>query len=114
MAQATTLALDRTAFRRSRSRPLRDARITEQLERKQRVDREKRARQNHIDYLNSICSHGRDLMGAHKYHQANSVQRIGKLVLRLHNEVEKEEQKRIERIAKERLNRSRQMMRRHT
>ena len=104
MAQATTLALDRTAFRRFKKQTLRDARITEQLERKQRVDREKRARQNHIDYLNSICSHGRDLMGAHKYHQANSVQRIGKLVLRLHNEVEKEEQKRIERIAKERLN----------
>ncbi|UZJ54341.1 hypothetical protein CBS101457_003661 [Exobasidium rhododendri] len=104
MGQATTLALDRTAFRRFKKQTLRDARMTEQLERKQRVDREKRARQNHIDYLNSICSHGRDLMAAHKHHQANSVQRMGKLVLRLHNETEREEQKRIERIAKERLN----------
>jgi ATP-dependent helicase STH1/SNF2 len=104
MAQATTLALDRTAFRRFKKQTLRDARITEQLERKQRVDREKRARQNHIDYLNSICSHGRDLMAAHKHHQANALQRMGKLVLRFHSETEREEQKRIERIAKERLN----------
>lgn len=103
MAQATTLALDRTAFRRFKKQTLRDARVTEQLERKQRVDRERRARQNHIDYLNSICSHGRDMLAAHKQ-QTNSVQRMGKLVLRLHADVEREEQKRIERIAKERLN----------
>lgn len=104
MAQATTLALDRTGFRRYKKQTLRDARITEQLERKQRVDRERRARQNHVDYLTSICNHGRDMLAAHKHHQVNSTQRMGKLVMRLHAEVEREEQKRIERIAKERLN----------
>ncbi|MCO5568663.1 hypothetical protein L7F22_022362 [Adiantum nelumboides] len=104
MAQATTLALDRTAFRRFKKQTLRDARITEQLERKQRVDREKRARQNHVDYLNTICNHGRELMAAHKAHQQNTIQKMGKLVMRLHADVEREEQKRIERIAKERLN----------
>lgn len=104
MAQATTLALDRTAFRRFKRQTLRDARLTEQLERKQRVDRERRARQNHIDYLASICNHGREMFAAHKHQQVNSVQRMGKLVMRLHADVEREEQKRIERIAKERLN----------
>lgn len=104
MAQATTLALDRTGFRRYKKQTLRDARITEQLERKQRVDRERRARQNHVDYLTSICNHGREMLAAHKHHQVNSTQRMGKLVMRLHAEVEREEQKRIERIAKERLN----------
>ncbi|KDN52546.1 hypothetical protein K437DRAFT_232182 [Tilletiaria anomala UBC 951] len=103
MSHASTLALDRTAFRRFKRQTLRDARMTEQLERKQRLDREKRARQKHIDYLNTICNHGRDLINAHRGAQS-AAQRLGKMVLKLHVDTEREEQKRIERIAKERLN----------
>jgi ATP-dependent helicase STH1/SNF2 len=100
---ASTLALDRTAFRKFKKQTLRDARLTETLERKQRADRERRTRQKHTDYLNTIVAHGRELQAAHRNAQSNA-QRIGKSVLRLHAETEKEEAKRLERIAKERLN----------
>ncbi len=103
MSHASTLALDRSAFRRFKKQTLRDARITEQLERKQRLERERRARQKHTDYLNTICNHGRELLAAHRGAQS-AAQRIGKAVLKLHADTEKEEQKRIERIAKDRLN----------
>ncbi|GAK63094.1 RSC complex subunit [Moesziomyces antarcticus] len=100
---ATTLGLDRVAFRRVKKQTLRDARMTEQLERKQRVEREKRARQKHIDYLSTICNHGRDLVSAHT--KANDqARRFGRAMLKFHADSEKEEQKRVERIAKERLN----------
>lgn len=102
MSQATTLALDRTAFRRFKKQTLRDARMTEQLERKQRVEREKRARQKHTDYLQTICNHGREMIAAQRNAQTQA-QKLGRLVLKLHADTEREEQKRIERIAKERL-----------
>ncbi|KAE8225793.1 hypothetical protein CF319_g1523 [Tilletia indica] len=101
--EAATLALDRTAFRRFKKQTLRDARMTEQLERKQRAEREKRVQSKHHEYLQAICNHGRDLVAAHRNTQSHA-QRVGKAVLKLHADTEKEEQRRIERIAKERLN----------
>ncbi|KAK0526835.1 ATP-dependent DNA helicase Snf21 [Tilletia horrida] len=101
--EAATLALDRTAFRRYKKQTLRDARMTEQLERKQRAEREKRVQSKHHEYLQSICNHGISLISAHRNVQSQA-QRIGKAVLKLHADTEKEEQRRIERIAKERLN----------
>ncbi|EST06220.1 Helicase/SANT-associated, DNA binding [Kalmanozyma brasiliensis GHG001] len=100
---ATTLGLDRVAFRRVKKQTLRDARMTEQLERKQRVEREKRARQKHIDYLSTICNHGRDLVAAHT-RVNDQARRFGRAMLKFHADTEREEQKRVERIAKERLN----------
>ncbi|EPQ28278.1 uncharacterized protein PFL1_04105 [Pseudozyma flocculosa PF-1] len=100
---ATTLGLDRVAFRRVKKQTLRDARMTEQLERKQRVDRERRARQKHTDYLSTICNHGRDLVSAHAK-VSDQAKRLGRQMLKFHADTEREEQKRIERIAKERLN----------
>lgn len=100
---ATTLGLDRVAFRRVKKQTLRDARMTEQLERKQRVEREKRARQKHIDYLSTICNHGRDLVAAHT-RMNDQARRFGRAMLKFHADSEREEQKRVERIAKERLN----------
>ncbi|PWZ03180.1 hypothetical protein BCV70DRAFT_229513 [Testicularia cyperi] len=100
---ATTLGLDRVAFRRVKKQTLRDARMTEQLERKQRVEREKLARQKHTNYLATICNHGRELVAAHtKAHE--QARRFGRAMLKFHADTEREEQKRIERIAKERLN----------
>ncbi|KAL9940421.1 hypothetical protein V8E36_001126 [Tilletia maclaganii] len=100
---AATLALDRTAYRRFKKQTLRDARMTEQLERKQRAEREKRVQSKHHEYLQSICNHGQNLLAAQRGVQSLA-QRIGKAVLKLHTDTEKEEQRRIERIAKERLN----------
>ncbi|WFD29111.1 RSC chromatin remodeling complex ATPase component [Malassezia sp. CBS 17886] len=103
MHLATTLGLDRTAFRRVRKQTLRDARVTEQLERKQRTERERKAKQRHTDYLTMICAHGKDLVAAHNK-AADQARRLGRLMLKLHADTEREEQKRVERVAKERLN----------
>lgn len=102
LQDASSLAADRKVFRRARKITLRDSRATEALERKQRIDRERRAKQKHLDYLNAICEHGRYLIVAGNLKQQKA-QKLGKAVLKFHVDTEKEEQKRIERISKERL-----------
>ena len=102
LIQGTLLPLNRADFRRIRKPTLRDARMTEQAERRQRVDRERRAKHKHVEQLGIICSHGRDVVSVGRQAQ-DRVVRLGKAVLGLHAYTEKEEQKRIERISKERL-----------
>ncbi|KAJ1974753.1 ATP-dependent DNA helicase Snf21 [Dimargaris xerosporica] len=101
----TTLvtAQDRTLFRRTKKLSKRDARLTERLERQHRIEREKRERQRHVDYLQSIVFHGRELTQWHRTYQTRQA-RLGRSVLQYHTHVEREEQKRIERVSKERLN----------
>ncbi|KAF9405273.1 hypothetical protein BGZ94_003662 [Podila epigama] len=81
---------------------LREARMTEKLERQQRQDREGREKQKHLDYLQNIVNHGRDMIQWHRTQQMKQ-NKLGRLVLQFHAHVEKEEAKRIERISKERL-----------
>ncbi|ORY76015.1 SNF2 family N-terminal domain-domain-containing protein [Leucosporidium creatinivorum] len=102
--QASSLALpsDRTNFRRSKKQTLRDARLTEQLERKQKTERERRAKQKHLDHLNEIVNHGHGLVTTHKAHQAKFV-KLGKALQKFHVDAEKDEQRRVERVSKERL-----------
>jgi ATP-dependent helicase STH1/SNF2 len=76
------LPLNRLDFRRTRKPIIHDARMTEQLERKQR--------------------HGRDVIAVNRVAQ-DKVLRLGRAVLNFHAHTEKEEQKCIERLAKERL-----------
>lgn len=103
MNLATSLGLDRSAFRRVRKQALRDVRVTEQLERKQRTERERKVKQRHTDYLTMICTHGKDMLAAHTK-STDQAKKIGRMVLKFHADTEREEQKRIERVAKERLN----------
>ncbi|SCZ89039.1 BZ3500_MvSof-1268-A1-R1_Chr1-1g00911 [Microbotryum saponariae] len=102
--QASSLSLpaDRAAFRRSKKQSLRDARVTEHLERKQKIERERRAKQKHLDSLTEIANHGRDMLIAHRGHQAK-FGRLGKAVLKFHADADKEEARRVERVSKERL-----------
>jgi ATP-dependent helicase STH1/SNF2 len=77
-------------------------RTTEQRERAQRIEREQRAKSKHVEQLSVITSHSIALR------QTNSAQRekitwLSKSIHNLHSVLEKEEQKRIERISKERL-----------
>ena len=102
MLQATVLPTDRKEFRRIRKPTLRDARMTESAERKQRLERERRAKQKHLDYLNVICNHGAQLLATRR-NTLSKIQRLGRGVGKFHAETEKEEQKRIERVSKERL-----------
>lgn len=104
MRQVVSLNLvtDRNAYRASRKITLKDARAIDTLERQQKVERENRAKQKHLDQLRAIAEHGKALDEAQQANRARLV-RLGKNIMRWHVEYEKEEQKRIERVSKERL-----------
>ncbi|KAH6917669.1 SNF2-family ATP dependent chromatin remodeling factor snf21 [Coprinopsis sp. MPI-PUGE-AT-0042] len=102
LAHGSMLPINRLDFRKTRKPTIRDARLTEQLERKQRADRERRAKHKHVEQLNIICAHGREVIAANRAAQ-DRMNRLGRMVLNFHAQTEKEEQKRIERLAKERL-----------
>ncbi|GAA5945416.1 hypothetical protein JCM10213_005973 [Rhodosporidiobolus nylandii] len=96
--------LDRSTFRRARPRTstMRSAAQLESLESAQKRDRERRAKQKHLDYLSEIVTHGRGMDAAHRAHKAK-FGRLGKALLKFHVDAEREEQKRVERVSKERL-----------
>jgi len=102
LTHGSLLPLNRSDFRRMRKPAIRDTHMTENLERKQRVDRERRAKQKHVEQLSIICAHGREVLSVNRTAQ-DRVIRLGKSVLSFHTHAEREEQKRIERISKERL-----------
>lgn len=107
MHGATQVPADRSQFRRFRTHTLRDARATETAERRQRTEREQRGKQRHLAYINSICDHGRAVIeagaGSSKGATADKMRRLGRSMLKLHADTEKEEARRVERLAKERL-----------
>jgi ATP-dependent helicase STH1/SNF2 len=102
LTHGSLLPLSRSDFRRARKPTIRDTHTTETLERKQRVDRERRAKQKHVEQLGIICAHGREVLAVNRAAQDRTI-RLGKAVLSFHAHAEREEQKRIERISKERL-----------
>ena len=74
--------------------------VIEQQERKQRADRERRTKQKHVEQLNVIICHGREVVSATRV-ASDRLTRLGRAVLSFHQHAEKEEQKCIERIPKE-------------
>ena len=102
LVHGTLLPLNRTEFRRTKKPSIRDARMTEQAERKQRAERERRAKAKHVEQLKTICDHGREVITANRSAQ-DRILKLSKAVTSFHAHTEKEEQKRIERLAKERL-----------
>lgn len=102
LVHGSMLPLNRTEFRRTRKPTIRDARMTEQAERKQRAERERRAKAKHVEQLKTICDHGREVLAVNRSAQ-DRIFKLSKAVASFHAHTEKEEQKRIERLAKERL-----------
>ncbi|CAG8484524.1 14329_t:CDS:10 [Racocetra fulgida] len=76
--------------------------LGDRLEKQQREDRQRVKKQKHLDRIQSICNHGRDLIQCHRTSQAKQL-KFGRAVVSYHSQVEKEEQKRLERLSKERL-----------
>ena len=105
VSKATTLttAADRAAYRRMKKQNLREARQTEKTERALRGEKEKRERQKHLDYLNSILTHGRDFVSYHRNH-LGKLQKLGNAVIRFHTTAIKEEERRLQKHSQERLN----------
>ncbi|KZP18576.1 hypothetical protein FIBSPDRAFT_1046087, partial [Athelia psychrophila] len=102
LTHGSLLPLNRADFRRVRKPTIRDARMTEQLERKQRADRERKAKHKHVEQLGVVTDHGKEVLAANRGAR-DRVLKLGRAVLQFHAHTEKEEQKRIERLAKERL-----------
>jgi len=104
MVKATTYITnsDRASYRRMKKQSLKEARITEKLERQQRIDREKRERQNFADYLNSIITHGREMRSMHDKQQSKA-NKLGLGVQRFHKKIENEEAQRLAKLSQERL-----------
>ena len=93
---------NRTMFRRMKKQSLREARITEKLEKQQRDAREEKEKKKQNDRLVTILNHGREIHNAQTA-QRNRSQKFGRMMLQHHQHIEKEEQKRVERTAKQRL-----------
>ncbi|KAG8769491.1 hypothetical protein FRC12_004935 [Ceratobasidium sp. 428] len=64
--EVTTLPGDRSTIRRFRQPTLRDVRHMELPGRQQRKERERRAKQKHLDYLGTIVAHGREILAANQ------------------------------------------------
>lgn len=97
-----SMTANRAMYRRVKRQSLREARVTEKLEKQQRDAAENKEKKKHNDFVSSIVRHADDMRNAAQQHRVRN-QRFGRLMLQTHANIEKEEQKRIERTAKQRL-----------
>lgn len=104
--QMTTLetAQNIKLYKRTKRQGLREARATEKLEKQLKIEAERKRRQRHKEYLDTVLQHGKDLKEFHR----NNVARIGRLnkaMMNYHANAEREQKKEQERIEKERMRR---------
>lgn len=79
-----------------------DLRITEKLETQQRLERERKERLRQSSVINGIKNHAHQI-NAEKHSRTAKALALGQSILQAHNYIEKEEQRRAERTAKQRL-----------
>ncbi|KAF6820507.1 Chromatin structure-remodeling complex subunit snf21 [Colletotrichum sojae] len=96
------MTTNRSNYRRMKKMTVREARITEKLEKQQRDIRESREKKRHLDFLAAISQHRNEIQQT-AFNQRNKSTKLNKLMFSQHYNIEKEEQKRIERTAKQRL-----------
>ncbi|EAQ89119.1 hypothetical protein CHGG_05738 [Chaetomium globosum CBS 148.51] len=96
------MTTNRAAYRRMKKQNVREARVTEKLEKQQRDARENRERKKHVDFLQAVYNHRNEVLSAGQA-QRGKTQRLSRHMYSHHFNIEKEEQKRIERTAKQRL-----------
>ncbi|EPS42286.1 hypothetical protein H072_3739 [Dactylellina haptotyla CBS 200.50] len=95
------MTTNRSMFRRMKKQSLREARITEKLEKQQKEQRANREKQKRDEYLRAVLNHSKDVVGS--FVMGTKAQKFGRMMQSHHAFMEKEEQKRIERTAKQRL-----------
>jgi ATP-dependent helicase STH1/SNF2 len=96
------MTANRSMHRRMKKQSLREARITEKLEKQQRDVRENKEKTKQQNHLQSIVNHGFDIKN-NAVGQRTRIQKLGRMMISQHQNMEREEQKRIERTAKQRL-----------
>lgn len=94
--------LNAHAYRRVKKHTLREARVTEKLEKQQKLEQERRRRNQHADFLQSTIQASRDFGMYHKNNRA-IVGRLRKAVATYHANSEKERKKEEEKNEKLRL-----------
>uniref|UniRef100_H2YVT5 Global transcription activator SNF2L2 n=1 Tax=Ciona savignyi TaxID=51511 RepID=H2YVT5_CIOSA len=106
MRRDTTLetALNAKAYKRVKRQTLREARLTEKLEKAQKLEADKRKKQKHHDFLQSVLQHAKDFKEFHRNGLAKT-NKIHKAILMYHANTEREQRKEEERIEKERMRR---------
>jgi len=93
---------NRLIYRRPKKMYLHEARMTEKLEKQQRDVRETKEKEKQTAHFQAITQHGIEIAKAADTQRAR-VQKLGRMMLAQHQHIEKEEQKRVERTAKQRL-----------
>ncbi|ODV92054.1 hypothetical protein CANCADRAFT_22566 [Tortispora caseinolytica NRRL Y-17796] len=93
---------NRVNFRRMKKLSLVESRLAEDLEKQLRIERERKETQKQMEYLQSICSHSIDIYAQGRDKKTRFL-RLGKGVNSYHYHTEREEQRRLERTAKQRL-----------
>ncbi|KAJ6110526.1 hypothetical protein N7486_002761 [Penicillium sp. IBT 16267x] len=96
------MTANRSVHRRLKKPSLREARVTENLEKQQRDARETREKKKQFDQLQAILSHGSELLSNSAQNRSRS-QKLGRMMVQHHQHMEREEQRRVERTAKQRL-----------
>ncbi|KAH9409281.1 Transcription activator BRG1 [Tyrophagus putrescentiae] len=91
-------------YRRPKRIGLREARITEKLEKQQKAEQERRRKQKHQEYIGAILQHAKEFKEYHRNIQAK-IGRINKAVAVYHANTEREQKKEQERIEKLRMKR---------
>ena len=93
---------NRSVYRRTKRQTIWEARITEKLEKEQRDARETKEKKKQKDHLRAIFEHGEQIR-KNAEAQRLRVHKLGRMMMSHHQHIEKEEQKRVERTAKQRL-----------
>lgn len=93
---------NRSLYRRSKKLTINEARTTEKLEKQQRSARETKEKRKQMEQINAILHHCQEIKEAGESQRARS-KILAQKSLQYHQQIEKEEQKRIERTAKQRL-----------
>lgn len=93
---------NRSMYRRQKKNVFRDARVAEKVEKDQKDARENTEKKKQLQHIEALMEHGSEMRKAAEAQRAK-VQKLGRLMITQHQTIEKEEQKRIERTAKQRL-----------
>lgn len=100
--EASQTLANRALCKRVKIQTAQELRLTEQLEQQQRMERLRQERQIHAAYLEDVMGHVSDFRDDMQDKKRKSTI-LGKAILQAHIQIEKEESRRAERIAKQRL-----------
>lgn len=97
-------ALNPKAYRRVKKQSLREARVTEKLEKQQKIEQERRRRIRHQEFLKAVIDHSKEFKEYHRVIQLKNI-KLKQAVIKYHSNTERERKKEEERREKERLQR---------